>query len=539
MRQELLKYTLYVIKRIWIVLLLTAVVTGGVYWYLGRQRPTYRAETRVFVGNVTTSPNPDRVDQLIAQDLVPTYIELVRTSDVLQATLEDLDLTETMSVGRLRGMISAREILNTSIFVIRVTDSNRERAAEIANTLAENLIERSPTNPTADEQLQLQILRQQIEDLQSQIDTRSDQAIEIGNALDVARAQELEREVFDLTQQYNQVVEQLDTARGVLAQLSSSYQGLSNRVNRLTIVEAAQPPSGSTNINRNLVTLLAAVGTMGVGIAGLLLYLEYVDGKIRIENEIKRMLHVPLLGSIPHVRGISSPPNALVTQKPGSRAYEGFRAVLTKLLFSSAGQAAQAQHEAHVYLISSPDKVEGRSFIAANLAVIVAEAGLKTLLIDADLRKPMLNAVFDLDNTCGLVPLLAQINTNPQYEEQSPNDTQVIVLTRQHIQNTQVKNLKVMTTGLSGVSLSSEMLGFQNLQRALDAIQREFDFDIILFDTPPALLTSDTYVLSASIGAEIILVVNSGRSNRADLIKVRDQYQHIGSNISGAILNHR
>ncbi|MDX1993007.1 MAG: Wzz/FepE/Etk N-terminal domain-containing protein [bacterium] len=533
MRQELRKYIFYILKRIWIVLLLTALVAGSAYVYLSRQPRAYRAEVKILVGNQITSANPDLNSARVAEDLVPTYIELARSRDILQATIDDLDLSG--SVNGLRRRVNVREVLNTSIFIIRVTDTNRQRAADTANALAENLIELSPTNPTPEEQTQLRILSQQIEDLQVQIDTRSEQAIEVGADLDEARTAGNERDVFDLTQQYNQIIEQLDTARGVLAQLSDSYQSLNNRINRLTIAEEATPPGSASNINHRLVTVLAAAGTFGLGIAGLLLYLEYFDGKIRIENEIVRWVQVPVLGSIRSVRGINKKPvSYLVTQHMGTSAYEDFRTVLTKLLFSESGEQVDK-----VYMIASPIRREGRSFIAANLAVIMADAGVKTLLIDANLRSPILDKVFELDNSIGLVPLLGQINNNPEYEQQSPNDTQVIVLTRHHIQDTSVKNLKIMTSGLNGTEVSSDMMGFQNLRRSLDAIQREFDFDVILIDTPPALSVSDAYVMAASIGAEVILVIDAGNTDRGDVIQVRDQFLHTGNNLSGAILNTR
>jgi len=532
--QEFLKYVNYVLRRLWIVLLLAALAGGAVYWYLGRQAPTYRSEAKVFIGNAITSPNPNPSEVSLARSLVSTYIELAETRNILQGTLDDLGLDGVISINRLKSMVSARQVLETSILIIRVTDSQRERARDIANTIVQKLIEGSPTTLTPEEQRQLNVLQGQIDAIQEQITTRSVEAIRIGAALDEATTANNQREILTLTEQYNRIIDQLDTARGNLAQFTNTYLDLSNRVNRLTLVEEGQLPVRSLNVNRNLVTILVVFIVIGMTIGGLLLYLEYIDGKIRTENEVQKWLQVPVLGLIKRVKKTSEKAqNYLVAHNPRSPMFEGYRQVMSKLLFSGE----RPQSLSNIYLVVSPDKREGRSFSAANLAVIMAEAGIKTLLIDGDLRKPIIHDIFNLNNSVGLVPLLAQINENPDYAERTPNDTQTIILARHQIQVSSISNLQVMTSGLAGTEVSANMLGFQNLQRALNAIQSEFDFDAVIIDTPPAQLMADSHVIAASVKPNVILIAAIGHTNREELIKIKDQFVQVGSTVSGTILN--
>jgi capsular exopolysaccharide synthesis family protein len=171
-----------------------------------------------------------------------------------------------------------------------------------------------------------------------------------------------------------------------------------------------------------------------------------------------------------------------------------------------------------------------------NVRPSFAEAGIKTLLIDGDLRNPRIDQIFGLGNSVGLAPLLNEINKQDSLQTDR-KETQIRQLVHEHIQPTQIANLCVMTSGLAGNEVATALLGFHNLQYCLDSIQNEFDFDVIFVDTPPAMTIADSYIMAATTKANIIMVVENTRTNREAVAKTRDQYVHLGNTISGVILN--
>ena len=188
-----------------------------------------------------------------------------------------------------------------------------------------------------------------------------------------------------------------------IAQFSSNITSLQRRTNSLDIVEEARVPTapiGSSVFSQ--VILAAIVG--GALAAGVALLIEYLDDTLHSPEEATQALALPTLAAITRFGKARDPyPQRLITfRDPGSPISEEYRTLRTNLLFSSNGSVTKG-----VYIISSPGPSEGKSVTTANLAVTMAVAGWRVLLIDADLRRPKLHDVFELDNSIGLSTLLA------------------------------------------------------------------------------------------------------------------------------------
>jgi capsular exopolysaccharide synthesis family protein len=215
--------------------------------------------------------------------------------------------------------------------------------------------------------------------------------------------------------------------------------------------------------------------------------------------------------------------------------------VQTSLLFSSTtGKTGSlVRPESRVYIIASPNPREGRTTTIANLAVIAAEAGLRVLLVDADLRKPDIHKIFGLQNQSGLATLLAQTAAEPEMLNGSNgSEGRFLEVFNEYVQATKLSNLKIMSSGLNGTELrSTQLLGFDNLRRCVEIIQNSGQFDVILFDTAPTSTTADSYVLAATTQANVILLAEAKRTNRTSAIKTREQFTHLNANLSGVILN--
>lgn len=522
MNIEFMKYVKYVLRRSWIVLIIAALLGGVTFGYFYTRDPIYTAEARIFVGNTLFTPDPNISQLDFGRRIAPSYAELVTRPPVLQATIDGLNLN--MSTQRLARMVSARIILDTPILAIRVTTDEPALAADIANELARNLIATSP-GLLEEEQQQLSELSQQISQLREQIARTTDQTNAVLSELNNAIERGNQREVEILQDRYNRLVDQQNSARAVLAQLSNTVTQLTNRANRLQLIEEAIPPTSSANPNPYLFAAIAAAAGAGVAVAGILLFLEYFDDRLRTENEVRRQLDMRVLGKVPlHIR--TSRDHSQLLGK-GDFAHEplgeAYRTIQTSLLFSTEGRQSGV-----TYMIVSPREKEGRSFTAANLAVIMAESGLNVLLIDADLRNPRLHKLFRLENKKGLASLLETTLTGAPELEKAWHEA---------IQQSASERLHIVTSGLDGVKLNSKILGYDNLQACLSNLHTWSDYDVILFDTPPAFNLADSYILATATQANVILVLQASRTSKQEASKTIEQFQHIKSTVNGVIIN--
>ncbi len=525
MNAEVLKYILFIIRRFWIVLLIAAILGGAAYWFFDSQEPVYRAETRVFIGGSALLANPSVNAISEGLRLAPTYAQLVELDPILQPTIDELDLE--MSTRALARMVSTRVIIDTSILVIRVDGSNPQRITDIANEITRQLIANSPSNLSGDEVEQMAILQEQINQLRSNIAVINEQAIDLLAELNTAIDDNNTRRVEVLTDQYNQATDRLTTARAALATTSETYSSFSNRLNRLQVIEQARVPVSSSNRNPLLVGLIAAAAGAGAGIAALLIYFEYVDQKLRTEKEINKTLELPVIGIIKRSFRVGMAFNG-GKRTPGllrMSIAEGYRTIQTNLLFSPLGNST-----GKIFLIASPKSNEGRSFTAANLATTVADSGLKVLLIDADMRQPRLHRIFGLPNDRGLLSISQQKDIISNIHE----------LMRTHVQRTELPTLDVITSGIGGDNkavLPAQVFGSDGLKQFVKFLREDETYDVILIDTSGALEVADSYMLTAATNANIVLLIRAAQTTQEQAVKARDQFEHIGGNIRGVILN--
>jgi capsular exopolysaccharide synthesis family protein len=517
------KYFVYVLRRIWIAALVAVVLGAGAFLFLRSRPTTFQAEAKIFIGSALESNNPDLNSINFGIRLAPTYAELATTTEVIQATIQNLGLN--VSPENLARRISTRPIVDTAIIVIRVTDTDADRAVEIVNEHARNLIERSPSALTEEEERLLEIQSQQITAIQNALLSLNEQASALLTQISDAEVAGNPREVEVLTADYNRVLDRVGEARSQLAQFSNTYSSYANRLNRLELFEAATNASESGGISPLFAGALAALAGGGLAVAGILLYLEYADDRLRTEREVAREVDMPVMGAISRSPQLSKNHAQLLSSGMLTREHiaEQYRIVQTNLLLSSENPGGGV-----AYVIASPGAQEGRTFTAANLAVIIAEYGLKVLLVDANLRQPALHTLFKLDNTVGLATLLAA---------EAGDSDRLSALLDEAVQETATPRLHVLTSGLNGSELSSRVLGFENLQHYVALIRGRDQYDVILFDTPPSLTLADSYVVARAAGASVILLVESAGTSRVDLTKIKEQFINIKTPINGVIIN--
>jgi len=156
------------------------------------------------------------------------------------------------------------------------------------------------------------------------------------------------------------------------------------------------------------------------------------------------------------------------------------------------------------------------------------------LLIDADLRRPMVHEIFGLDNQVGLTTLLfvdPDTNKSDRDIEGKPIPT-----LNQCLQTTSIPNLKVITSGFIP-SNPSEILGSDLMKRWVDAFRNSANVDVVIIDTPPVLLFSDVSILAGLLNSAVIMVTDSQRTRRKMALQALEQLQQVNAQVKGVILN--
>jgi len=167
-------------------------------------------------------------------------------------------------------------------------------------------------------------------------------------------------------------------------------------------------------------------------------------------------------------------------------------------------------------LVTSPGSGEGKSTSVANLAIAFAQMGMRTLLIDTDLRRPVLHELFQIPRDVGLTSVL--VGKMPLKDA---------------VKKTKVKNLYLLTSGKLPKN-PSEFLASKVMSRLIQRLRMKFD--IVLFDSPPVIAVTDATLLSTKIDG-VVLVARSGQTNRDALVRSRTLLEKVDAHLFGVLLN--
>lgn len=203
-------------------------------------------------------------------------------------------------------------------------------------------------------------------------------------------------------------------------------------------------------------------------------------------------------------------PHLITVRNPMAPIAEAYRTLRTNIQFSSIDKQVQ------VVCVTSSGPGEGKSTVASNLAVVTAESGKKTLLIDCDQRKSRLHKIFGLSNLVGLSDLLAGKVTFTEA-----------------VQKSGIDNLLVLTAGTKPPN-PSELLSSTKMKNFINTLRDKIDF--IIIDLPPVLMVTDAQLL-ASYTDGYILVVSSGEADRDAAAKSKELLEKVNGKILGVVLN--
>ena len=298
--------------------------------------------------------------------------------------------------------------------------------------------------------------------------------------------------------------------------VSDQYQQLMDELNfsSIMVLSSANIPTAPVKPHKTLNVAMALLfGVIVALIAALVL--EYMDNTIKTPEDVNRLVDQTVLAVIPKKNGQKNTKKpdgmALITfEDPKSVISETYRDFRTNLGFLGLDKPFQTM------LVTSPLAEDGKSTVAANLAIVTAQAGYKVMLVDCDLRKPVLHTVFKVPNSKGFTDCI--------FSDTDPMDAS---------HSMAVSNLTVMTSGKIPPN-PAEILGSERVPRLWNRLKTRYDY--IIIDSPPLLAVTDASILAAQVDATV-LVASSGVTRRDLALQAIEKLKRAKSRLLGVVLN--
>lgn len=497
----------------WLILASTMIAALTSYIAISRQPPVYRSRAILLIGSAINNPNPTGFELRLSEQLAKTYTDIAQLEVVRDTVKANLGLTW------LPGY-SAKVLPDSQLIEVAVTDSSPERAMVVANEIANQLVKQTPTNAQDSEEAERQaFIRSQLDDLEISIKETKDSI--------AAKQEELAglfsaRQIADAQSQIAALNNKLNTLQSNYASLSA---GTSQRaVNSLKVIQPATIPQQPVGPEVLMTVLTAAAIGMALAVAAAYL-LEYLDDTIKNPDDIEKVSRLPTLTGIAEYKPENGQPYSLITIKqPRSPVSEAYRSLRTAVQFSDV------DNKLRTLLITSTSPSEGKSTTAANLAVVMAQAGHRVLLIDADFRRPVQHKIFGIDKNYGLTNIL--IDMTSAFEPTELVDLFI------HVNRAAVKTVQPGLIVIPSGPLPpnpAEVIGSAKMKLLIQLLSTRFDY--VLIDSPPILAVTDAVVLSTRVDSTII-VTSSGRTRRNQLKQAIQRLQEMkNANIAGVVLN--
>jgi len=570
---DLKKYWLLLKRWVWVLILGLVIGAASGFGASQLQTPIYQAITKAMITRGGVSDQSlDVYSSYYSEQLSQTYLQLLQTDTVLDSasTRLGIDLDDVS--------IEAQAIPSTTIIEISVEHPSPQLAALIANTLVEVLIEKNDEIQSGrylamEESLlaqktqlesQISVIQNQIEQasintiseqeewLQEQITNLENEAVSLpaeisalGNPATPEERSILEQKKARLEQVllqlplYKQSFTDLvvygtevdaakSTANSQLVLLTTTqtlyqqlYQSVLSNLEKVRLagmentpsvvpIERAADPEEPIKPRKAINTALA--GLVGLMLTtGFLVIRESMDNTVRTAEDLEKLIGVTAIGYIAEMQSKDMEGSGLyVSKQPRSPISEAFRSLRTNIEFSAIDKPIKT------ILVTSPEPETGKTTVGANLAMIFAQKGRRVLLLDADLRRPHVHRVMNLQNRVGLTDLLLN---NQNYQD-------VI----HQIEGNE--GLSVVTSG-SLPPNPAELLGSTRMENIVADLGK--NMDLVVIDSPPSIV-ADAQVLAAKVDA-VLLVIQPGKSQKVATKATIDILNRANARIIGVVIN--
>jgi len=399
---------------------------------------------------------------------------------------------------------------------------------------------------------QITELDKQLKDLRSRksatlltnLNTRYQQALareqSLRKAFEQQRAQTLSQNEAAIN--YRIIQQEIETNKSLLNGLLQGAKEndvvLAGKPNNISIVDYALTPDTPVGPNRTRTVIAAFFLSIGLGL-GLALFFEYLDDTVHSTEEVERMLHLPALAVIPSIgsaarrRMLGGKSKSTALQKGGngngngnsnsellknvdgrSPLAEAYRHLRTSVLLSTAGRAPKS------LLVTSSLPGEGKTTTAVNTAISLAQTGASVVIIDADMRRPRLQSIFDMHGQLGLSSILSS---------DANEDDMLSMVTAD-----EESGLSVLTSGPIPPN-PAELLGSDQMRRLIATLQANYTHVVV--DSPPVSSFTDGVLISTMVDG-VLLVVHGGKSSRHIVRRSKQLLSDVGAKIFGVVLNN-
>ncbi|MEY0220226.1 polysaccharide biosynthesis tyrosine autokinase [Providencia rettgeri] len=531
--------------------------------YLGENRYALHIDNQTVEGKVGELLKQDEISLLVSSINAEAGQEFTLSKDARYSTIENLRNTLTIAeVGKGTGIINLAikgtdkaenvQILNS--IIQNYVDQNTERKKEVTNNTLLFLDEYLPKVKTKldNYENQLNAFRKKNESIDLSLEAKSalDSALQVEEKLNeltfkeveiqqlytrnhpayqslLDKRQQLLREKEKISkniqklpntqQQIVRLTRDVESEQAIYNQLVAKQQELSVLNSGITadvrIIDSAESQPNAVAPKKSLILVLATILGFIVGCAYVIAR-EFFNNKIKGTEDIDA-LGVNVYATIPfsnYEKKLIAAGNKrpLALENPADTAVEAIRSLRTSVYFSVMNQGN------NLVMISSASPGVGKSFVNSNMAVVLANAGKKVLLIDTDLRKGRIHKAFGLSNKTGLSEYLAQQD-----------------ITQPTIHHGVIENLDVICRG-KNVTHSSELLMGERFKHLLDTVKGQYD--IVVIDTAPILAITDSAIIGKYVGTSL-LIAYYGVNTVKDIELSLKRFKQNDIEITGVILN--
>jgi Mrp family chromosome partitioning ATPase len=523
------QYWTIVLKQWKIIVICFVVVGAGAFIGSKLMKPLYQSTALVQVIIRSSNNNQSDYTNLMASDqLVQTEATLATSDPVLREVASHYPGLTAIALAK---EVSSTVKTNTQLFQIEVVDPSPTRAKDLANDIANTLINQQQKMTQVSNNLAQQQIQQNIDGTSQQINTTTTSISGLqakgGNQGQIAL---LQAKLSGLQQRYTQW-------QNALAQLELTQ---AQNGSPLQVAQLAQPASSPAQPR----ILLNTAGGFLVGLLlGILLAMlfEQLDTRVRSPEAISSLLNWPTLATVQ----LAKTGNKEDVINPDGRDAnaEAYRMLRTNIGFAGLDRSL------HSLMVTSSQPRDGKSVVAANLAIFMARAGKSTLLIDADLRRPTQHELFNLPaNVMGLsnaVLALSSTGMNvprtpsnalfhkPDMQPVDPTTTSRLSL-GPFVHAVGIPNLWVMPTGPLPPN-PPELLDSKVMQHFLSVIA-SCGVEVVIFDAPPILGLSDASILASKVdGALAVIDMTRATRNKLKLLKATLAQTNV--NVLGCVAN--
>ncbi|MBN5562738.1 polysaccharide biosynthesis tyrosine autokinase [Providencia stuartii] len=531
--------------------------------YLGENRYTLHIDNQTVEGKVGELLKQDEISLLVSSINAEVGQEFTLSKNARYSTIENLRKTLAIAeVGKGTGIISMEikgsdkaenvQILNS--IIQNYVDQNTERKKEVTNNTLLFLDEYLPKIKAKldNYENQLNAFRKKNESIDLSLEAKSalDSALQVKEKLNeltfkeveiqqlytrnhpayqslLDKRQQLLREKEKISkniqklpntqQQIVRLTRDVESEQAIYNQLVAKQQELSVLNSGITadvrIIDSAESQPNAVAPKKSLILVLATILGFIVGCAYVIAR-EFFNNKIKGTEDIDA-LGVNVYATIPfsnYEKKLIAAGNQrpLALENPADTAVEAIRSLRTSVYFSVMNQGN------NLVMISSASPGVGKSFVTSNMAVVLANAGKKVLLIDTDLRKGRIHKAFGLSNKAGLSEYLAQQD-----------------ITQPVIHRGVIENLDVICRG-KNVTHSSELLMGERFKHLLDTVKGQYD--IVVIDTAPILAITDSAIIGKYVGTSL-LIAYYGVNTVKDIELSLKRFKQNDIEITGVILN--